>query len=133
MSLTALEWGLRAPITPRFGGNLEALPRLQETEPKQQKKPTSNTKLRTDPSPERRVLRAASRQSTPSFPKLRCSHLLESGADIAALALRLPSRLHYSLTLIITKRYRAGVRTVQELLGHSDVSTTMICYPKRRF
>jgi len=50
MSLTALEWGLRAPITPRFGGNLEALPRLQETEPKQQKKPTSNTKLRTDPS-----------------------------------------------------------------------------------
>ena len=38
MSLTALEWGLRAPITPRFGGNLEALPRLQETEPKQQKK-----------------------------------------------------------------------------------------------
>jgi len=49
MSLTALEWGLRAPITPRFGGNLEALPRLQETEPKQQKKPTSNTKLRTDP------------------------------------------------------------------------------------
>ena len=38
MSLTALEWGLRAPITPRFGGNLEALPRLQETRPKQQKK-----------------------------------------------------------------------------------------------
>lgn len=38
MSLTALEWGLRAPITPRFGGNLWALPRLQETRPKQQKK-----------------------------------------------------------------------------------------------
>jgi lipopolysaccharide transport system permease protein len=38
MSLTALEWGLRAPITPRFGGNLEALPRPQDTEPKQQQK-----------------------------------------------------------------------------------------------
>jgi len=38
MSLTALEWGLRAPITPRFGGNLGALPRLQGTEPKQQQK-----------------------------------------------------------------------------------------------
>jgi hypothetical protein len=38
MSLTALKWGLRAPITPRFGGNLEALPRPQDTEPKQQQK-----------------------------------------------------------------------------------------------
>ena len=38
MSLTALERGLRAPITPRLGGNLEALPRLQDTEPKQQQK-----------------------------------------------------------------------------------------------
>ena len=38
MSLTALEWGLRAPITPRFGGNLEALPCPQDTEPKQQQK-----------------------------------------------------------------------------------------------
>ena len=38
MSLTALEWGLRAPITPRFGGNLGKPPRLQGTKPKQQQK-----------------------------------------------------------------------------------------------
>ena len=30
MRLTPLEWGLRAPITPRLGGNCWALPRLGE-------------------------------------------------------------------------------------------------------
>lgn len=38
MCLRALEWGLRVPITLRLGGNLEALPRPQDTEPKQQQK-----------------------------------------------------------------------------------------------
>ena len=51
MSLTALEWGLRAPITPRFGGNLEALSRaLKIPNQNNNKKPTSNTKNRIAPS-----------------------------------------------------------------------------------
>jgi hypothetical protein len=50
MSLTALEWGLRAPITPRFGGNLEALSRaLKIPNQNNNKKPTSNTKNRIAP------------------------------------------------------------------------------------
>jgi hypothetical protein len=50
MSLTALEWGLRAPITPRFGGNLEALSRaLKIPNQNNNKKPTSNTKNRIGP------------------------------------------------------------------------------------
>jgi integrase len=35
-------------------------------------------------------------------------------------------RLHHRPSLVVMKRYRAGVRTVQDLLGHSDVSTTMV-------
>lgn len=42
----------------QFGGNLGAQPRLQEAEPKQQRKPTSNTKLRTDPAVEASLLNA---------------------------------------------------------------------------
>jgi len=35
--------------------------------------------------------------------------MLEAGADIAALALRLPSRLHHGLSLLLGLCYRAGV------------------------
>ena len=46
MRLTPMEWGLRAPITPRLGGNPWALPRLGKSEPNKKSKPTLNTKLR---------------------------------------------------------------------------------------
>ena len=46
-----MEWGLRAPITPRLGGNCWALPRLGKIGAEQRKnKPTLNTKLRILPS-----------------------------------------------------------------------------------
>jgi hypothetical protein len=32
-----MEWGLRAPITPRLGGNGWALPRLGKSEPNEEK------------------------------------------------------------------------------------------------
>ena len=46
MRLTPLEWGLRAPITPRLGGNRWALPRLGKSELNEEKQTTQNTKLR---------------------------------------------------------------------------------------
>src|SRR6476660_6971583 len=46
MMLTPLEWGLRAPITPRLGGNRWALPRLGKSELNEEKQTTQNTKLR---------------------------------------------------------------------------------------
>jgi integrase len=54
------------------------------------------------------------------------THLLESGIDVAALTLRLPPRLHHKPFLVLIMRYRAGVQTVQDLLGHTDVATTMV-------
>ena len=38
MRLTPLEWGLRAPITPRLGGNRWALPRLGKSELNEEKR-----------------------------------------------------------------------------------------------
>ena len=59
MRLTPLEWGLRAPITPRLGGNRWALPRLGKSELNEEKQTTQNTKLRILPmsSPGRRRTR----------------------------------------------------------------------------
>ena len=37
MRLTPLEWGLRAPITPRLGGNRWALPRMAKSRPTEEK------------------------------------------------------------------------------------------------
>ena len=44
MKLTPLEWELRAPITPRLGGNCWALPRLGESEPNEEKQTDSKHK-----------------------------------------------------------------------------------------
>ncbi len=42
-----MEWGLRAPITPRLGGNCWPLPRLGKIGAERKKnKPALNTKLR---------------------------------------------------------------------------------------
>jgi hypothetical protein len=58
MRLTPLEWGLRAPITPRLGGNCWALPCLGKIGAKtKNNKRALNTKLRILPrSPNRWLL-----------------------------------------------------------------------------
>src|SRR6478672_6056989 len=52
MRLTPLEWGLRAPITPRLGGNRWALPRLGKSELNEEKQIDSKHKT-SDTSPGR--------------------------------------------------------------------------------
>ena len=46
MRLTPLEWGLRAPITPRLGGNAGRYRAWQNRSQPAKNKPTLNTKLR---------------------------------------------------------------------------------------
>jgi hypothetical protein len=46
MRLTPLEWGLRAPITPRLGGNCWRYRTWQNRSQTKNNKPTLNTKLR---------------------------------------------------------------------------------------
>ena len=55
MRLTPLEWGLRAPITPRLGGNWEATAPQQIGANRTKNKPTLNTKLRILPMAPHRV------------------------------------------------------------------------------
>ena len=82
MSLTALEWGLRALITPRFGGELGGRFRAFKSPNQNNNKiPTLNTKIRIGPAGDKVRRPVPKGDETKSYPPVKTNQPVATIAD----------------------------------------------------